>query len=247
MTTRTPILLLAGLLMGLLPNVASATTVQRLSLSELTYVADLVVEATVVANSVERKPGFKFLQTVSTLELTHVLKGTADIGQEVDVVGLGGKLGSEYTELPGAARFVPDERVLVFLEWKHGEWRTIGAAQAKYSIVVEPGTGRDVAVKVQPPNGLERFDEAQVQLPAAVTYMDSLVGQILDEVESGYVPPYVNIAGLEPDKDARYRSDARAWGHDVDPRWDTAEHNTSIRVALARAKARAQLPTEVVR
>lgn len=247
MASRAPLTLLTGLLVGLVPAVASATTLQQLSVSELTYVADLVVEADVVANQVERKAGHEYLQTVTTLQLTHVLKGERAEGDLVDVVVLGGTKGEERTELPGAPKFAPDERVVVFLEWKFGEWRLIGLSQSKFTVVEEVGTGRDAVVKMHVPEGLARFEEAEVQLPAVVDYLDTLVEQVADELAAGYVPPYINITGLEPDKDARFRADARAFGHEVDARWDTPEHNMSVRTQLAREAAAAQLPQEVIR
>jgi len=200
-------------------STASATTMQQLSVSELTWVSDLVAEAVVESNSVERVEGQEFLRTVSSLRLTRVVKGELAEGDRVDVLALGGILGTEETRLPSAPVFAPEERVLVFLELRDGEWHSVGLSQGKFTMIEEEDTGRDVLVKVQPPRNLKHFDEGMVLLPARRLYADDLLGQVQDDLRLGYVPPYQNIAGLSPAKDARFRDAARSAGR-LDSRWE---------------------------
>lgn len=225
-------------LLSLFVGVAQATSLQRLEPSELAWIADLVVEAEVVGAQVERVEGQDYLRTVWTIRVDRVVKGGATAGDEVDVLVLGGARGQERTDVAGAPRFAPGERVVVFLEEREGGYGLVGFGQGKLTLIEEPGTGRDVLVTLRPPEGLERFDEAAVQLPVARRYADDFLGQLQDEIDAGFVPPYQPVAGLAPAKDRRYRAAALAAGQRVDPRYfDPAFHPTAAGdpAALRRA------------
>ena len=153
--------LLSMLAATLLVAPASATTMEELSFEEMAYVADLVVEAVTIDNRVERIPGADHLRTVTRLELHHVIKGEAIEGDEVDVLVLGGRLDREETRLESAPIFTPDERVIVFLEQRKGDWRVVGLSQGKLTLVEEPSTARDVLVRVQPPVSLRLAGEGR--------------------------------------------------------------------------------------
>ncbi|MCP4869479.1 MAG: hypothetical protein GY898_12260 [Proteobacteria bacterium] len=198
---------------------ALATTMQPLELSELTYVADLVAEADVVANSVEKVEGKEYLRTATTLRLTHVIKGSAADGDVLDVLALGGELGGEVTTVHSTPVFTPDERVLVFLEQRAGAWHVVGLSQGKITLVQEPGTGRDILVKVAPPRGLQRFDEEAVQLPLVPEYFEDILSLIVADLHADFVPTYRIIAGLPAHKDAAFRAAAKLEGK-FDARWE---------------------------
>jgi hypothetical protein len=205
-----------------LPSLAGATTMHQFSLSELTYVADLVVEAEVEQVATERQEGSAFLMTVATLRLTRVVKGAAIEGDRVLVREWGGLLDGERTELPSAPVYVEGERVLVFLEMENRPdplWRTVGLVQGKWTLVDEPTTGRDVALKVANDRTQTRFVETEVQLPAARTYCDDLVFSVVADLTVDHVPAYVRIPGVPEWKDARFRAEAEASGQAVDARW----------------------------
>lgn len=216
-------LLLATLVALAAPLGARATTQYAFSETELTYLADLVIEAEVEAVQVEREPGQRFLSTVTTLRLTHVIKGDAIEGDRILVRELGGVLGSERTDLAGAPIYVEGERVLVHLEMEEGPeplWRTLGLSQGKRTLVREADTGRDVVLPLRNQRTTVRFDEAAVPLPAARIYASDVVERIRDLVETGAVPTYTTIPGLPAWKDARFRADAAADGQEIDPRFD---------------------------
>ncbi|MEE2830074.1 MAG: hypothetical protein VX498_12865 [Myxococcota bacterium] len=211
---------LASLLLAMAPAAPlGATTMEQLSLGELTWVADLVTEAVVEGNSTERVEGQAFLRTVTTLRLTRVVKGSQTEGEHVDVVVLGGRLGNEETRVASTPIFTPGERVLVFLEQRKGDWGVVGLSQGKFTLIEEVDTARDVVVKVRPPRGLSRFDEAAVQLPALRKYCDDLVREVETDVVEGAVPSYRAIPGLPAAKDLRFRAEARSKGQFIDPRW----------------------------
>lgn len=223
LTLRSSTLALVVLALCALPSLAAATTMYEFELSELTYVADLIVEAEVEAVSVERQEASAFLTTVATLRLTRVIKGAALEGDRVLVREWGGLLDGERTDLPSAPVYVPGERVLVFLEMENRPdalWRTVGLSQGKWTLVEEPSTGRDVALKVATDRTTVRFDEATVALPAARTYCDQVVSSVRDDLTLGHVPTYSRIPGLPSWKDARFRAEAAAAGQTIDPRWD---------------------------
>ena len=201
------------------PAFASAPTMEELSFEEMTWIADLVVEATVHSNVVERTEGREFLRTVTHLTIESVIKGDAYEGEQIDVLALGGRRGTEETSIESAPIFTPDERVLVFLEQRKGEWRVVGLSQGKLTLVEERDTARDVIVRVQPPRGLAAFDETQVQLPPVRKYADDLTQRLRTEVLDGAVPAYRLIPGLPAEKDQRFRAEATAAGQTIDPRW----------------------------
>lgn len=210
---------LVAVLGALLAGPAGATTMDTLSTEELTYVADLVAEAVVETNSVERVEGSRFLRTVTRVRLEHVLKGDQLEGEQVDVLVLGGSLDGEETHIASAPIFAPGERVLVFLELRRGEWRVVGLSQGKLTLIHEEDTARDLVVRVQPPRGLAKFEEAAVQLPAQRSYADDLITKVATDVAQGNVPAYRSIPGLPVEKDTRFRLEATAQGQHIDPRW----------------------------
>ena len=213
---------IAALVLALLamPGLAAATTMYEFSEPEISWLADLVAETEVESSSPERIEGGTFLRTVTGLRLVHVYKGELLEGDRVDLVTLGGKLGEEETDLPSSAVLTPDERVLVFLEEKGGQWRTLGMSQGVFTLVEEPGSGRDLLMKVPRPRGLPSFDEAEIQLPPPAwrAYAEPFLGRLVEDLDAGRVPPYARIPGLDAAKDRRFRKEALRAGQALDPR-----------------------------
>ena len=209
--------LLFALALLLVPSSASATTMVRLSVDDLTWIADAVVVAEVEQQQVVSERGYQY--TWSALRVDEALKGDIEPGDVLAVRSLGGALGRERTTVPSAAHYTPGERVVTFLELSPAGWRTVGMTQGKYTLVVEPDTGRDVIVRVAAPEGAERFDEALVTLPARRSYADDFLGRLRDDLAVGYVPSFRVFPGMPVDKAHRLLDEARRWGHDIDPRW----------------------------
>ncbi len=216
---RSTLTAIAALIAVALPTAGSATTMQQLDLSELTWVADLVAEAVVEGNDVERVEGRDWIRTVTTMRLTRVLKGDHAEGDRIDVLALGGSIGDEETSLPSSPVFAPDERVLVFLEQRDGEWHSVGLSQGKFTMIEEVDTGLDVLVKLGLPRGLTRFDESLVTLPARRWYAEDLVARVQGDLAADFVPTYRRIAGLPDHKEAAFKAAAIAAGK-YDARWD---------------------------
>jgi len=203
-----PLAALALLASLLLPAPAAATTMVTLELSELCWIADLVVEAEVTSIEAELSDNGVFIKTVATLRLTHVLKGEAIEGDRVLVREWGGRLGGAVTDVPSSPVYIPGERVMVFLEAerKGHLYRTVGMSQGKLTLIEEQDTGRDIVVRVEPPRSLERFEETAVQLPAARRYSEDLRALIGQDLALDFVPSYRMIPGLPASKDAALRA-----------------------------------------
>lgn len=216
--TRQILPALLALLALLLAGPAAATTMVHLDLSELTWIADLVIEGEVEKGQAERVAGQEYLQTVTRVRASRVHKGDLAVGEAIQVVELGGRLGDEETRVPSGVVFAPGERVLLFLERRNGELSCVGMSQGKLTLVIEPDTGRDVLVKVTPPRDEARFDEVLLALPARRLYLDVVEERIRQELDMGFVPTYRRLPGLPAAKDARFRAEAEAAGK-LDPRW----------------------------
>lgn len=203
---------------------ASATTMVELSEQELTYVADLVVEAEVEVVEAERESGAIWINSVATLRITRVLKGEGIEGDRVHVREWGGTIDGETTRVTSSPVYTQGERVLVFLEMERrpdGLWRTLGMSQGKFTLVEEADTGRDVLLPRVQSTGIV-FDESAVPLPAVRRYSDAVVNAVIEETDAGFVPTYSRIPGLPLDKDNRFRAEAEAAGQTIDPRWDVS-------------------------
>jgi len=215
--------LLPALLLVLLTAApASATTMVELTEAELTYIADLIVEAEVEAIDAEREDGANWIKTIVTLRLTRVLKGQAIEGDRVLVREWGGSIDGDVTEVSSAPVYTPGERVFVFLEPEErpdAMWRTLGMTQGKFTLIEEADTGRDVMVKRVPREG-PQFVEGDVQLPAVRRYCDVVSDTVLQRVEEHHVPTYSRIPGLPKWKDDKFFAEAQASGQDIDPRWE---------------------------
>ena len=209
--SRSLLVSLSGLLWlaaTLLASPATATTMVKLELSELCWIADLVAEAEVTAVEAELADNGVFIRTVATLRLTHVLKGGAIEGDQVLVREWGGRLAGEVTEMPSAPVYIPGERVMGFLEAerKGSLFRTVGMIQGKFTLIEEQDTGRDIVVRVTAPRSLTHFDETAVTLPAARRYSEDLRALIRQDLALDFMPSYRAIPGLPPEKDAALRA-----------------------------------------
>tara|TARA_B100000029_G_scaffold315066_1_gene307486 strand:+ start:570 stop:1235 length:666 start_codon:yes stop_codon:yes gene_type:complete len=206
-----PLSALALLSVILLPSAATGTTMVKLQLAELCWIADIVAEAQVVSIEPELADNGVYIRTVASLQLTHVLKGSAIEGDQVMVREWGGRLDGEVTQMPSSPVYTPGERVLVFLEaeTRGSLYRTVGMIQGKFTLIEEQDTGRDIVVRVAPSRTLTQFDEAAVQLPAIRRYGADLRALIRQDLDLGFVPAYRPIPGLPPAKDAALRAH---WG-----------------------------------
>lgn len=132
MTLRTlPTTLLAALLLFGLP--ASATTLLRLDVPELSQNSDTVVHGTVRRVESRWSGDRRRILTDVEIEVTESLKGQP--GSTVLVIQPGGKMGDIGQMVHGTASFVPGEEVVVFLERKGASaFQLSGMSQGKYQV-----------------------------------------------------------------------------------------------------------------
>ena len=157
----------------LMASVASATIVRSMSLAEMTRTADVVVRATVQGSSANWDENRTRIYTVTQLQVSHVLKGPVQNGEEIRVRQIGGSVGEITQRVAGNAHFDAGEEVLVFLDRDaaRGLHYVIGMAQGKYTVnrrtnpptvernvhgmTIVPRRGQDTLVPALPmaPNG----------------------------------------------------------------------------------------------
>ena len=217
------IMVLVGTVAAVAP--AEATSLYPMTTSELTYIADVIVEAEVIHAEAEWGPGAELIRTVSTLRIVDVIKGDVREGDSIFVAQWGGALDGAKTTMPSSPVYIPGERVVTFLEWRdraEALYRTVGMIQGKYNLILEPDTGKDILVKLPYlKRSLDFFDESQVRPPAVRRYSEDFVAGVRDEVTLGFVPPYEPIPGVSRARDAKYQADAVAAGQTIDPIWNS--------------------------
>jgi hypothetical protein len=181
MTVNKLILLFALLLVGITGAVwfinSHATIATRLSPQYLAEESALVIVGTVndMESSIEETDIFTYI----TISVERIIKGNA--GSEVVIKERGGTVGELHAVTIGAATFEKGERVLVFLRDVHGDYRVLGLAQGKFTIVKDEKSGEDVLrrdlsalhfVNDNSPQKREDQNEAM--------YLEEYVRQILD-------------------------------------------------------------------
>lgn len=148
--------LLAGLLAAMLATpFAGATVLEPLRIEDMARLAPLVVIGEVNQVKVEINAAKTKIYTRVLVTPNEVLKGPRDTGV-VTIKTVGGALADKVAELPGAPRFTPGERVLVFLEPRQdGDgYNTIGLYLGKFSVIKDPKTGQQVLYRPKPSPGV---------------------------------------------------------------------------------------------
>lgn len=148
-------LLLASLLLA---ATASATTMLVLDVDALSGAADAVVRARVVKTSSRWTASGGRIVTDVELEVAETWKG--GVARTIVVTQPGGVVGDLGQHVAGAARFVPGEEVVLFLEARGGRFTVAGMAQGRFKVeasgaahqdqagelrLIEPTTGAEVA------------------------------------------------------------------------------------------------------
>lgn len=108
---------------------AHGSVVMALDLAALVRTSDAIVVGTGGPQAARWGAHGRLIVTDMQLRVDQVFKGTARPGDVLVVTRLGGKLDHLALQVPGEANFVPEERVIAFLERRDGEWRVVGMAQ----------------------------------------------------------------------------------------------------------------------
>jgi hypothetical protein len=124
---------------------ASATTMLRADLPELTRSADTIVHGTVRRMESRWSGDGRRILTDVEIQVTETLKGQA--GGTVLVTQPGGRVGDIGQQVSGLASFTPGEEVVVFLERRGTRaFRVAGMAQGKYKVQRSADGTRALAV-----------------------------------------------------------------------------------------------------
>jgi hypothetical protein len=110
---------------------ASATTLKRMSLSDLTHAAHAIVRARCVANSARWDAGE--IWTFTSFDVEETWKGSLPSGITVRL--LGGSSGNLTSRVSGIPRFAKNEEAVLFLErTSAGDYSVVSWAQGAFRI-----------------------------------------------------------------------------------------------------------------
>ena len=123
-----------------LAQAASATTVQKLTLQELTKKANSIVVGRVQDAVSSWDAAKKEIYTFYTVSVSQPVKGSK-AGETITIRQLGGTVGNIASIVPGMPSFRKGEEVVLFLTQKDAAgypW-VLGLQQGKYSVVDQAG------------------------------------------------------------------------------------------------------------
>jgi len=174
--------LLPSALLALALAARAEAAVVRLPLDRLVDASDYVVRGVVSALWVEEDArGVHW--THAQVEVRDVYKGPADL-DGLEVTWMGGMLGAEGTFVEDAPVFDEEEEVLLFAErLGSGIVSPTGLEQGKYTIRIDPDSGREIAVRWRPPPTMP-YDHRFVPVPPAGErlLLTDLVARVRQEV-----------------------------------------------------------------
>jgi hypothetical protein len=151
MTHKTVIVLLLPAMLAALrvgtAATASATTLERMSVVQMTQHAQLVVRAQCLANSVAWDGGE--IWTFTSFEVEDSWKGApTGAAQQVTVRLLGGSVGSLTSTVSGVPRFRPGEEVILFLQsTARGDFSIVSWVQGTFRIHRDTRSGAEIVVQ----------------------------------------------------------------------------------------------------
>ncbi len=118
---------------ALIASTASAATFLIPTDEALVRASKAIVVAT-AGDSVSRWAPGGWIETVTELRVDEAIKGPLHDGDAIHVTELGGVVGKIGYAVPGAPRYAPGERVLLFLETNdRGEWVAKNMAVGKFT------------------------------------------------------------------------------------------------------------------
>jgi hypothetical protein len=162
-------------------SLASATTVQKFTMQELSKKSDAIVMAKVEDQSSRQDASNKEIYTYITLSVLESVKG-AKGEKTMTIRQLGGSVGNLISVVPGMPNFKNGEEVVLFLSAKDREgypW-VMGLQQGKYSIVTDDNGLKHVrneldGLRTLSPDGSMSESKVSSELP---------LGAFLDGIKS---------------------------------------------------------------
>jgi hypothetical protein len=120
-----------AMLTGLAP-VSRATTVERLTLEDLTKRSQSVLQGVVRGSRTYWGPDGKLILTNTTIEVTEAIKGQSS--RTVEVTTVGGRIGDRVLHVSGMPAFTQGENTIVFVERASGYLTVLGLGQGKFTV-----------------------------------------------------------------------------------------------------------------
>ncbi len=122
-------------------TVVKATTLQRMSLAQLSQTATLIVRAKCAANATEWDAGE--IWTATTFQVEETWSGAA-AGSQIRVRLIGGRFEKLTSNVSGVPRFSPGEDVVLFLEkTSHGDFAVVSWEQGTFRIRRDGASGEE--------------------------------------------------------------------------------------------------------
>jgi hypothetical protein len=175
--------------LALAPRPASATTVVRIGLEQMTSSSAVILHGVVTSARVETIGGNeRHLHTLVDVRVDELLRGP-DGTKTITLDLMGGRLGKWAMMIPGMPSFTAGEEVVLFLEKTEKNWALTGLAQGKYAVSAN-ATGQKVVRRnlegihfmaldekgrLQPVHG--GLDEREQALGALLAEVRRLVGK----------------------------------------------------------------------
>ena len=122
----------------LLTNIASATTVLKVTVEQMTLASHTIVHGVVTASRAETVNGNpKHIRTVVDVEVRQLLRGTRGT-RHITLNLPGGRVGDWAMQIPGMPSFTAGEEVVLFLEKTKDNWAISGLSQGKFTVAKAP-------------------------------------------------------------------------------------------------------------
>ena len=185
---------------ALVPGVAQATTLAKLSTDQLTDAAEIIVRGEVIDTWTEVDAN-GLVWTRAMVEVQQTLKGPE---QETLVISqAGGEYGGTRTVVVGVGRFSVGEDAVFFVSPRgEGRLQLVGMYQGKFTVRQDPYS-RQLIVQRGTLDIQRAYDHRFLPLPPADQRLglDALLDQVQDRVELGWDGQ--PIPGVSSDRLAR--------------------------------------------
>ncbi|MEC8025711.1 MAG: hypothetical protein VX223_17400 [Myxococcota bacterium] len=129
------IAILAFTSLCLLAFTASATTVLKVSVEQMTVASDTIVHGVVRSSRAETiRDNPRHIQTVVNIDVRQLIRGARGT-REITLILPGGRVGDWAMHIPGMPSFIAEEEVVLFLEKTSKNWAICGLSQGKFTVI----------------------------------------------------------------------------------------------------------------
>jgi hypothetical protein len=135
------VILWSFLLLFIIAPFTKATQILYRSPQQLGQQSELVVHGRVVGSESQWNDKRTKIFTTTRIAVESTFKGAT--APTVEIIQLGGTVGSVKVTVSGALRWVPGEEVVLFLEpYAQGKYQVSGFSQGKFNVERDPDTGK---------------------------------------------------------------------------------------------------------